>query len=149
MVLDLWNVDKEIAELNNWFKYVANNWIYPEGHIETMHWNDPKMNVEKKKLDDGTIEYNINLIVPGYDKNDLKVELLDNNTIVVSGEYNKQVKEDYNLELEEYRIKSKFSRKIVIPNVQSDSIDVKYKNGILNINLISGKRTNRKTIDIQ
>ena len=149
MVLDLWRAEKELQDIDKWFNYVTSNWTYPEGHIETIHWYYPKMNVFKKKQDDGTIKYDIKLMIPGYDKDDLKVELLDNNTIVVSGTHEDKLKENYNSELEEYKIKSNFNRKIVIPNIQSDSIDVKYKNGILNIELISGKRVNRKTIDIE
>lgn len=118
-------------------------------HLENQHWAYPLMNVEKKKNEDGTVQYYIDLLVPGYSKKDINLEILDNTTIVVSGEIKKNVEQDKTSELQEFTLEKSFVRKLVLPNIQEDNIKVELENGILHIDLISGKRINKKTIEIE
>lgn len=120
------------------------------GHLENVHFSSPKMNVYKKKMDDGRVKYKLEFLVPDYTKEDLKIKLVDDNTLIVEGKKEKQERdEDFdNCEIKEFVLKNSFKRKVIIPNIQKDSIKSKLKNGVLIIELVSGKRKEIEEIEI-
>ncbi len=151
-----------------------------EGHLENLHYKFPDQNVFKKKLEDGTVEYVIELLLPGFTKEDISISVIDNNTLEVSGGLHKEDKTidldnqeeqcckqekkdccsltrrhschgetDYMVEYHGFTMKKKFKRKFLIPNINIDSVNAKFLNGILSIQLKSGKRQEVKNISVE
>lgn len=75
----------------------------------------------------------IELSAPGFNKTDVKVEV-ENNTLTITGEHKEEKKEDgKNFTRKEFNYGS-FKRSFTLPeNVNTDSVEAKYENGILNI----------------
>jgi HSP20 family protein len=79
--------------------------------------------------------YVLDLIVPGFDKNDIKINL-ENNILTISGE-KKNEGNDENIKhvRREYQFSS-FKRSFTIAKEINDSdIEAKYENGVLTLNL--------------
>ena len=117
-------------------------------HLENTHYSFPSVNVFKKKIDEG-MKYYVYVLLPGYKKDEIKVEVIDKNTLQISGSKKIEQDEDVKTEFIEFKYIKKFSRKIVIPNIHTDTIDAKLENGILKIELLSGKRINKEKIEIR
>lgn len=118
-------------------------------HLENLHFHSPKMNVYKKKLDTGEIEYKIVFFVPSVNKEDIEITQVDDNTIEVEikDPNNKFFDEfkDYQVEYTEFVVeKYKSKRKIVLPNI--NEIKQEFKNGLLVLTVLCGKRETRKKI---
>ncbi len=138
-----------------------------EGHLENLHYKIPDQNVFKKKIEDGTIDYVIELALPGFVKEDVCINIIDDNTLEINGSI---VKEDdypkncnyslsrlwsmevttteYTQEYSGFTLKKKFKRKFLVPNINTDTVNATFENGILIINLKSGKRKDIRQISI-
>lgn len=91
----------------------------------------PKVNVLEEKD-----SFKIEFAVPGFEKEDFKVEL-NKDLLTISANKSKEEKEekDKRYSFREFSYSS-FTRSFVLPeDVDTDSIDAEYKNGILNLNL--------------
>ncbi len=118
--------------------------IFDERPILNKYLKTPSVNIIKNEN-----EYNIELSVPGIDKNDIKIEI-NEGVLTISSEQ-KDDKEEVN---KNYKIKefsySSFSRSFHIPeNVNSDKIQAKYIDGILNITLPINIKTEKKAKQIE
>ena len=93
-------------------------------------WNTPAVNV--KENDEG---FDLELALPGIDKEDIKLEVKENLlTISSEKETNNEVKEEKYVR-REFGFAA-FKRLFTIPkNVNRDKIEANYKDGILNVNL--------------
>ena len=140
-------------EIMEWFPFISQedllNLGFERVHLENQHWAYPLMNVEKIKNEDSTVQYYIDLLLPGYSKKDINIEILDNTTLVISGRIQNEIEKDRTHELQEFKLEKSFIRKLILPNIQDDSVNVKLENGILHIELVSGKRVNKRTIELE
>ncbi len=80
----------------------------------------------------------MNIELPGVKKDDVKIKVMDDNVLVVSGEKKREVKEEDKdrsyLRIE--RSYGEFTRSFVLPeNVNKDKIDAKYDNGMLHLTI--------------
>jgi HSP20 family protein len=99
----------------------------------------PAVNISEKDN-----EYSIELAVPGYKKEDFKVNT-DDGLLTVSAETKNEMKEDG----EEYTRReynyNGFSRSFRLPeNVKDDAIEAKYTNGLLKLRIPKAKLTAAK-----
>lgn len=136
-------VDKIINDVMKIQKQIIDDSI----HLENVHFENPKISVLKKKLDNGQIEYKILFLIPSTDKNDVHIYQIDDNTIEVEVTPHdlKEVFKDYTEEYSEFKFDTvKSKRKIVLPNISD--VKQEFKNGLLILTVVCGKRENRKKI---
>lgn len=106
-----------------------------------------KMNVYKRKLDGGEIEYKLVFLV-GTSKDNISVSQVDDNTIEV--EIKNDVKLDdfsnYQTEYIEFNYEGniKQKRRVVLPNI--NDVKQEFKNGLLIITVRCGKRESKRQI---
>lgn len=100
------------------------------GNGETL----PKVNVV-----DNDGNYEVEFSSPGFDKEDIKVEV-DNGRLTVSAESKEEVREEEkNYTRKEFSSKS-FTRSFVLPeDADADNIDANYKDGILHLTINKSK----------
>jgi HSP20 family protein len=92
-------------------------------------------NVGYTNIKDLEDKYILELQVPGFTKDDIEINLNDNNTLTINGNIEKENEENDNFYRREFK-KSTFSRSFILPdNVNIDDIEAKTENGILNISL--------------
>jgi HSP20 family protein len=98
-------------------------------------------------------EFRVELSVPGFDKNDFKIEVEKNVlTVSASKESNKEEKDESEKMLRREFYSSSFSRSFVLPeNVDKDNIGAEQKDGVLKILLpkLEAPENKVKTIDIK
>ncbi len=94
-------------------------------------------------------QYIIDVEVPGIDKKDIDLNI-ENNTLTISGERKFEKKEDGK---QYHRVESHygtFSRSFTLPdNVDVESINATYNNGILNITVDKSEQQMKKQIKIK
>jgi len=110
----------------------ANNW-----NTEERANFVPATNIVENEKD-----FIIELSAPGFNKTDIKVEV-EKDMLVISGEHKEEKKEEKaNYTRKEFNYGS-FKRSFSLPeNVNTDNVEAKYENGILNI--VLPKRTEEK-----
>jgi len=86
-------------------------------------------------IKEGKDAYQLEVIAPGFDKNDFKVNL-DGDNLTISAEVKKEEKEENDKKIrKEYHIRS-FKRSFTLDEkIDGGSIDAKYVNGVLTLNL--------------
>lgn len=112
------------ATVNELFdNFFTNNW-----NTEDRASFVPATNIVEKEN-----AFSIDLSAPGFSKADFKVEV-ENDTLVISGEHQEEKKEEnVNYTRKEFNYGS-FKRSFSLPeNVNTDNVEAKYENGILNI----------------
>jgi HSP20 family protein len=79
--------------------------------------------------------YNIEVIAPGFEKNDFKINV-DQNVLTISGEKQEQSKDEKEKQIRsEYKFRS-FKRSFTLDEkIDAAGIEAKYVNGVLNLNL--------------
>jgi len=79
--------------------------------------------------------YKLEVVAPGFEKNDFKVNL-DKNILTISAERKNEVKEENEKQIRsEYRYES-FKRSFTLDEkIEAERIDAKYVNGVLTLNL--------------
>lgn len=82
-------------------------------------------------------QFKVELSVPGFSKEDFKIEIEKNILSVSASKENKTEEKDENEKvIRQEFFSSSFSRKFIIPeNVDTESISAEQKNGVLNISL--------------
>jgi HSP20 family protein len=86
-------------------------------------------------LIDNITEYIIHVDLPGINKEDIEIEITDQNLSISVERINNNIENDTKY-IKKERYYGKFSRQIEIPgDIDSDSIVAKYENGILNITI--------------
>lgn len=106
--------------------------------------------VDVYEMDDG---YYIDVELPGYKNEDVNVKIENNAlTLSTSDDYNKIIEseaEKKNYLVKETNLKKVFKRTFSLPkDVDEESINAKFNNGILNIVLPKSKKLAAKTIEI-
>jgi len=79
--------------------------------------------------------YVLDLIIPGFDKNDIKVNL-DKNILTISGEKKNEVNDESIKHVRKEYHFSSFNRSFTVAKEINDAdIEAKYENGVLTLNL--------------
>ncbi len=95
--------------------------------------------------------FRVEVQAPGFDKKDLKVDMLDD-TLTIRGEYTSEAtKEEERYTRREFG-RAAFERSFVLPkSVQADAIKAEYTNGVLVLNIPKREESKPRTrsIDIQ
>jgi HSP20 family protein len=99
------------------------------GGIAENKINKPAVNIGETET-----EYSLNLAVPGYDKNELKVSV-DNKILTISHETENKDKENSKFLRREFT-KGNFKRTFKLPeNAEADKIEASHINGVLTISI--------------
>lgn len=77
-------------------------------------------------------DYHIVLDVPGYDKDDIKIEC-DNGYLTISAEKTEEDNEEKKNYIRRERRYGKFSRSFYVGDIDTDAIDAEFKKGTLKI----------------
>lgn len=89
-------------------------------------------NIGRVNIIDDDKEYVIQVSVPGFKKDDIKIDL-ENDILMISSTYNSKVEESNNYYRKEF-VKSSFNRSFYIPDdADISNIDAKMEDGILNV----------------
>lgn len=104
------------------------------------------INYTPKNVSDNGDSYDIQIISPGFNKDEIEIEL-KNSILKITGHKKEKLKNDNNPNIEyQYEMKEYFTHLINIPDyVNTDEIKAKLENGVLNISL----KINKPTIDIK
>lgn len=105
------------------------------------------------RIDISEDKENINVIaeIPGVNKNEIKITLQDN-ILTIEGEKKKETEQKEKNFFRSERMYGSFKRCFTLPDlVDSDKVDAKFENGMLNIQLkkIEQKRRNEKVIELK
>lgn len=125
------------------FDRVVDAWFAPV--TATKNGFQPSCDVRETKD-----HYLVSFDIPGMKKEDIKIELKDNN-LVISGERHREVKEqDEESIIRRERMYGKFERTFTLPStVAADKIEAHFENGVLNIALPKAEIAKARTIQIQ
>lgn len=91
-------------------------------------------NVGKVNIEESENEYKIDVSVPGFTKEDLKIDLNDGVLIVSAEHKSESVDDKKNYSRKEFSKKS-FSRSFRIPENITEDVDAKLDNGILSLSI--------------
>ena len=94
-------------------------------------------------------KYHIEMDVPGYKKEDLRINL-ENNYLTISAEKKNNEENENKKYIRRERTYSKFERSIYLGDVDDSNIDAEYKDGILKIVIPKkDENTSKKYIEIK
>lgn len=103
----------------------------------------------KSDIKETDTSYIVEAELPGYSKEDIKVELSDG-ILTISAETNKESEETKDNFVRKERYVGKVSRCYSFDDVDEDTVKAKYNNGILTIELVkSDKSAPKKSINIE
>ena len=108
-----------------------------------------RTNVGKCDIYEKDNKYHIEMDVPGFKKEDIKINL-DNNYLTIFAEKKSEDKDESKKYIRKERTYSKFERSIYLGDADEENIEAEYKDGILNIIVpkINENRT-KKYIEIK
>jgi HSP20 family protein len=95
-------------------------------------------------------EYRVEMQAPGFDKKDLKIEMVDD-TLTISGEHTREERdnEDKRWMRREFS-RSAFERSFILPkSVMADAIKAEYVNGILRLTIPKSEEAKPKMRNIE
>ena len=94
-------------------------------------------------------EYHIEMDIPGYDKKDINIEVKDGYLTIKASKETEDKKESKNY-IRRERVVGSFTKSFALGDVDTDKIDAKFENGILNITIPKQEVVdNTKTIEIK
>jgi HSP20 family protein len=141
--LNLWPVQKTVQrdlwrDFDDMFRSLAET-----NSLREFDAHSPQLDVEES-----ADEYSLKFDLPGLDRKDIKIEVKEN-TLFVTGERTRERKTDGEFTRYE-RFHGRFERALTLPQgVESDKIDAKYKDGVLELHIPKGKRADIKQIEIK
>ncbi len=95
-----------------------------------------------------TEHFRVDVQAPGFDKKDLKVEMLDD-TLTIRGEHTEEGKKEEERWTRREFSRSSFERSFVLPKtVKADSITADYVNGVLRLTIPKAEESKPKTRSI-
>ncbi len=122
--------------------------FYFDDALDHFFDDDSKMKCDIYEKDD---VFHIEMDLPGFTKDEIKVEC-NNGNLIISAEKNneKEDKEDNKKYLRKERVYGKYSRSFYLGDIKEDEIEAKFENGILHISVpkLEEKET-KKYIDIK
>lgn len=131
-----WPVDRLASEI---FGSNIARFFGSDGYMD----HSPRVNISERK-DDFLLE----IQVPGFDKNDLKIEVVDE-TLTIRGEHTvDDRKEDDRYTRREFS-RSAFERRFALPqNVNATAIKADHTNGVLTLTIPKSEESEPKTRSI-
>lgn len=94
-------------------------------------------------------EYHIEMDIPGYDKKDINIEVKDGYLTIKASKETEDKEESKNY-IRRERVVGSFTKSFALGDVDTDKIDAKFENGILNITIPKQEVVdNTKTIEIK
>lgn len=94
-------------------------------------------------------EYHIEMDIPGYDKKDINIEVKDGYLTVKASKETEDKEETKNY-IRRERVVGSFTKSFALGDVDTDKIDAKFENGILNVTIPKQEVVdNTKTIEIK
>lgn len=93
--------------------------------------------------------YYIELDIPGFNKEDIKVEVNKKDSIIITAEKDYEKSEDKNY-IHKERYYGKYQRSFYLENLDNDNINAEFINGVLKISIPKKEEVeNKKYIDIK
>ncbi|MBQ3021549.1 MAG: Hsp20/alpha crystallin family protein [Bacilli bacterium] len=89
--------------------------------------------------------YNIELDVPGFDKNDIKIECKDNYLTVTAKREKKEESNEKNY-IRKERSYGEYTRSFYLGDIDTNLVNAKFNNGTLCITIPKEEKQNNKTI---
>ncbi|MDR2805954.1 MAG: Hsp20/alpha crystallin family protein [Dysgonamonadaceae bacterium] len=139
-----------VVRQNNWLPGILNDFFGNEW-VERQTVSSPAVNIIENDK-----QYKVEIAAPGLTKNDFKIDVHENNHLVVSVEKKNETKEENkgNKYLRHEFAHSSFRQIMVLPDqVDKDNIKAKMEDGVLNIEIPKIVREEKaqpvRTIDIQ
>ncbi len=104
--------------------------------FERRFFGNGAMTEYKTDIVDEGDAYRLETELPGFDREDIKVDL-DGETLTVTAEHSEEKKEERKKDkyLRSERTFSSYSRSFNVANVKTDEIDAEYKDGVLTLRL--------------
>lgn len=94
-------------------------------------------------------DYHIEMDIPGYDKEDINIEV-DNGYLTISAETKNEENDESKNYIRRERRYGKFSRSFYVGDVEPDSIEAEFKKGTLKITVPKiEEKTTKKQIEIK
>ena len=94
-------------------------------------------------------EYHIEMDIPGYDKKDINIEVKDGYLTIKASKETEDKEESKNY-IRRERVVGSFTKSFALGDVDTDKIDAKFENGILNVTIPKQEVVdNTKTIEIK
>lgn len=95
--------------------------------------------------------YYIEMDIPGFDKNDISIELKDSYLTITAEKKNESSEEDKEKKyIRQERSYGKYQRSFYVGDIDTESIDAKFNNGILEVVIPKKENVdNKKIIDIK
>ena len=118
-----------VRRANHPFYSLFDNFLNEEFNKSTGGKNLPPVNVNEREK-----EFEVELIAPGYVKEDFKIKL-DKDVLTISAEVEQSAEaKDGEKTLRREFVSKSFSRSFTLPdNIEGDNIGAKYENGILKV----------------
>ena len=79
-------------------------------------------------------EYHIEMDIPGYDKKDINIEVKDGYLTIKASKETEDKEESKNY-IRRERVVGSFTKSFALGDVDTDKIDAKFENGILNVTI--------------
>lgn len=76
--------------------------------------------------------YNIELDIPGYDKEDITIEC-DNDVLTITAEKSNEVNDEDKKYIRRERVYGKYTRTFTFANIDDDAIKAEFANGVLRV----------------
>lgn len=94
-------------------------------------------------------EYHIEMDIPGFDKKDINIEVKDGYLTIKASKETEDKEETKNY-IRRERVVGSFTKSFALGDVDTDKIDAKFENGILNVTIPKQEVVdNTKTIEIK
>jgi HSP20 family protein len=138
---DLGRSKNDLWDLDSMFENFFNDSLFPAFYNNSNHM---KVDVKENET-----EYIVEAELPGVNKEDVNIELNDNN-LTISVSKNEQVNEERENYIRKERHQSSMTRSFYVENVNNEKVDAKFNNGLLSIVLPKKEPGNpkNKKIDI-
>ena len=118
-----------------WGQFFSTPFFDDFGNLTSVFERDSDEWFPAVNIIDNEKNYDVELAVPGFNKDDFNIDI-EKNVLIISAESKQESeKEEKNYRRKEFSY-SKFRRAFIIPeNVDEDSIEAQYKDGLLKLKL--------------
>ncbi|MFZ5969238.1 MAG: Hsp20/alpha crystallin family protein [Bacillota bacterium] len=132
---------RDIFDIETMFEEFFSDTFFP-----SVFSNSGQMKVDIKENDN---EYVVEAELPGVNKEDINLELLDER-LTISVERNEHVNEERENYIRKERRYGSMSRTFIVPNIDNEKVTAKFENGVLHVNIPKKEpgMTKRNKIDI-
>jgi HSP20 family protein len=132
----------DIWDMRNFFEDFFNDTVF--------HGLTPAVQPIRADVRETDKEFIIEAEIPGVSKEDIKLDLRDDN-LTISVERNEQINEEKDNYIRRERRYGSYSRSFYLDNVEHDSISARYNDGVLTVTLPKSREASSKNrrIDIQ